>query len=155
MIFCTVGNDHHRFKRFESVVSQLAIYNKVLFQHGHSYPVSHKNITNVKFLDSIEFENNIKNADEIFSHGGAGTLLLCAQLRKTPNVLKREKKYNEHINDHQNEIVSTFEELGLLIQISSLTFHSSSPVTSKSNIRTTTRGVFLDQMTNKIKMYLK
>ena len=42
MIFCTVGNDHRRFIRFEKVVRKLAASHQLVFQHGHSNPVFHE-----------------------------------------------------------------------------------------------------------------
>ena len=155
MIFCTVGNDHRRFLRFEEVVRKLAQSHHIVFQYGYSNPVSHKNVINVDFLSSADFEEHLKSAEEVYSHGGAGTLLICAQLGKFPKVLSREKKYGEHINDHQKEIVSAFFELGLLDQIDAQSVMISPGLNQKKCIRTTTRKSFITAMSGKIKKYLK
>ena len=155
MIFCTVGNDHRRFIRFEEVVRKLAASHQLVFQHGHSNPVFHENVANVDFLSGIEFEDHIKRATEVYSHGGAGTLLLCSQLGKRPKILSREKKYGEHLNDHQAEIVSAFFELGLIDKIDTELDSALKRSAEKINTHATTRLAFINILTEKIEKYLK
>ncbi len=57
------------------------------------------------------------NSSYVFTHGGAGTLLQLAKIRKIPFVLPRLKSFKEHINSHQLETVNQFKELGLVIEI--------------------------------------
>lgn len=54
-------------------------------------------------------------ADVIVSHGGCGTLLECIRLRKTPVVMPRRKKYGEHINDHQIQLVEALAAEGRIV----------------------------------------
>ena len=122
MIFCTLGNDSHRFARFEEIVDNLSTSlpknETIIFQHGYSNPVIKKNITNYQFIDPITFKKHLEQASLVYSHGGAGTLLRCAELQIIPYVLSRQKVHNEHINDHQKEIVNQFYEMGLIFDLS-------------------------------------
>lgn len=122
MIFCTLGNDSHRFARFEKIVENLANNlsqnETIIFQHGYSNPVIKKNITNYRFIDPTTFKKHLEQASSVYSHGGAGTLLRCAELQIVPYVLSRQNVFGEHINDHQKEIVNQFYEMGLIFDLS-------------------------------------
>ena len=107
------------------------------------------------FLNGTEFEDHIKRATEVYSHGGAGTLLLCSQLGKRPKILSREKKYGEHLNDHQAEIVSAFFELGLIEKIDPGLDSTLKRSAETINTHTTTRPAFINMLTEKIEKYLK
>ena len=41
----------------------------------------------------------------IIIHGGAGSIINALNLKKKPIVMARLKKYNEHVNNHQVDLV--------------------------------------------------
>lgn len=140
VIFCTVGNDHHRFTRFENLVNDLASKKhpnqKIIFQHGHSNPVIKSNIINVDFLERTKFDCYLREADAVYCHSGAGTLLSCVEFGVVPKVMCRKLKYSEHINDHQQEIFDQFLSNGLITDVFG-SFVSCN--NAKKNLRTGTR----------------
>ena len=62
-----------------------------------------------------EFVNYIRNASIVICHAGAGTLIHVLQAGKVPVVMPRRKKYGEHIDDHQLELVKVLAEQGRVI----------------------------------------
>ncbi|MDC3232469.1 hypothetical protein OA981_02870 [Prochlorococcus sp. AH-716-A09] len=121
MIFATIGNEHKPFLRFNELVlkiSDLFPDEKIIYQKGYT-KFSHKkhNIFDKEFVSRNEFANYLNNSSYVFSHGGAGTLLQLAKIKKIPFVLPRLKTFKEHINSHQHETVEQFKELGLVIEI--------------------------------------
>ena len=54
---------------------------------------------------------NIRKADMVIAHAGAGTTLLCLELEKTPIIVTRQKRHNEHLDDHQVPFAKMMEKL--------------------------------------------
>lgn len=116
MIFATVGNDHHQFKRFSNAVGSIASAfpaQTVLYQHGYTCDglPSAPNIVLSKFISRGEFDKNLRDCDLLFTHGGAGTLLQAAELKKAVIAMGRRGDLNEHLNNHQFDTIIAFEEL--------------------------------------------
>lgn len=116
MIFCTVGNDTHEFRRFSDYVLRYAsdYQDKVfVFQHGHTDVVT--DLTNVHlypFFSRDEFKRNLKDCEALFCHAGAGTLGTAKSLGVIPLILPRLKSFNEHVDNHQLDIFSAYLEQG-------------------------------------------
>ena len=123
LIFATVGNDHRRFVSFERAVEHLARSypeEHILFQHGHSNPLSvaGSRIENHKFLDRATFSKLITGSDVLFTHAGAGTLLQAVEASQKPIVMARRSELSEHINDHQLDILQEFSLMQLCYPVS-------------------------------------
>jgi len=116
MIFVTVGNDHHDFSRLVSKIEQLVNARKDLnfvIQHGHTNIDTSLDAKCASFFSREQFQSYLKEAGLVISHAGAGTLLQLAQNRTVPLVVPRLHKYEEHLNDHQVDLATAFEGLGL------------------------------------------
>lgn len=106
LIFVTVGTHEQQFDRLIETIDRLVeedvIKEKVIMQIGYSdyYP---KNCEYKKFYPYIDIEKMVKNARIVITHGGPSSFMLPLSLGKTPIVVPRQKKYNEHVNDHQME----------------------------------------------------
>ena len=75
---------------------------------------------NMKIFDMIpsdEYENYIKEASLIITHGGAGSIIQSIRLGKKVIAVPRLQKYGEHVNDHQIEIIKAFSNRGYIIGI--------------------------------------
>ena len=59
----------------------------------------------------------VENADVIFCHAGVGIIGDCLNAGKTPVVIPRRSEFNEHVDNHQVEIVQWLEELKLVINL--------------------------------------
>jgi len=120
VIFVTVGNATQRFPRLLQAVDALSgsgffDSQKVFVQTGHNPDVRLRHCEQQAFLAMDEFERHIQDAEMIICHGGCGTLLYAARSGKTPVVMPRRKKYGEHVNDHQLQLVNELAAQGRVV----------------------------------------
>ena len=76
------------------------------------------NSPNMKILDEVpqdEFAKLVDKADVIITHGGVGSIITAITKGKKVIAVPRLGKYNEHVNDHQVEIIESFNEKGYII----------------------------------------
>ena len=62
-----------------------------------------------------EMRKMIDNADLIITHGGVGSIIESIEKNKKVIAVPRLKKYKEHVNDHQLDIIKSFDELGYIM----------------------------------------
>ena len=120
MIFVTVGNAHDASMRLLNGVEALAASGffageHVIAQGGHNPDFRPVHCENRPFLGMDEFNQIIREARIVICHAGAGTLSSVLRTGKTPVVVPRRLKYNEHIDDHQTELLEAFASRGLLV----------------------------------------
>lgn len=123
MIFVTVGSQLTFDRLLKTIDKEIEIGNikdKVIVQGGKTKYKS-KYMTIIKYLDLDEFENYIKNADLIISHGGVGSIIDALKYNKTVIATPRLKKYKEALNDHQIQIIENFGIEGYIIPLLDLT----------------------------------
>lgn len=72
------------------------------------------------YLGFDEMIEKIKEARVVISHAGAGTILLCLNLGKSPIVVPRDPEKGEHIDHHQNELCERLAEEGRLTIVRNL-----------------------------------
>lgn len=106
MIYVTVGTHEQPFNRLVQCVDELKgngiIEEDVVIQNGFSdYEIKH--CEHKKLFSSQEVAENYANARIIIMHGGPSTMIESIRDGKIPIVVPRQKKYGEHINDHQLE----------------------------------------------------
>ena len=106
MIYVTVGTHEQPFNRLVQCVDELKgngiIEEDVVIQNGFSdYEIKH--CEHKKLFSSQEVAENYANARMIIMHGGPSTMIESIRDGKIPIVVPRQKKYGEHINDHQLE----------------------------------------------------
>ncbi len=112
MIFITVGTHEQQFNRLVEYVDNL-ILNKVIkedvfMQIGYS-TYEPKNCKWAKFLPYTEMSKYIQDSRITITHGGPASFIMPLQMGKIPIVVPRQKKYNEHVNDHQLEFAIIVE----------------------------------------------
>lgn len=104
MIFVCVGSRNYQFNRLFVELDKLCangvIKEKVFAQIGASTYKS-KYFQYKDFISPEEFEEKIKTADIVISHGASGSIMKALNLGKKVIAVTRLKKYGEHINDHQ------------------------------------------------------
>ena len=118
MIFVTVGTHEQPFNRLIKAVDDLVadgtITEEVIIQRGYStYEPKH-----CKYYDLLpwdEMQKYNKEARIVITHGGPASFIDVLALGKTPIVVPRQAKYNEHVNDHQLEFARQFVERGVNI----------------------------------------
>jgi len=119
LIFVTVGNANQAFERLLQTVERLAaeglIADDVLVQAGNNPDFRPLHCKVVSFLPLAEFERCVSEARVVVSHAGAGTLIHVLRAGKAPVVMPRRRKYGEHVDDHQMEIVEVLAADGRVI----------------------------------------
>jgi UDP-N-acetylglucosamine transferase subunit ALG13 len=120
MIFVTVGTDIHQFDRLikaiDRLVDQGEIKDKVIAQIGNC-DYEPKNFEYFEFKPYEEVEKLTEESELVISHGGAGSIMLALEKRKPLIVVPRLIKYNEHVNDHQMELIQELEKQGKLFGV--------------------------------------
>lgn len=113
MIFVTVGTHEQPFNRLIKKVDELVadgtITELVVMQTGFSTYVP-KHCEWHKMLSYDEMKRYIDEARIVITHGGPASFIEVLQAGKIPVVVPRLKKYNEHINDHQEEFTRIVEK---------------------------------------------
>lgn len=113
MIFVTVGTHEQPFNRLIQKIDELkrdgVINEEVIMQTGFStyepkYCISYKLIPFNKMNEYVE------QARIVITHGGPASFIMPLQIGKTPIVIPRQKKYDEHVNDHQVDFSKAVEE---------------------------------------------
>lgn len=102
MIFVTVGTHEQPFNRLIEHMDKWAGEHdeKVVIQTGYS-SYGPKNCKWQKLYSYQDMNKNVAEARIVITHGGPSSFIAPLQIGKTPIVVPREKRYNEHVNDHQ------------------------------------------------------
>lgn len=118
MVLVTLGTQDKQFKRLLIEIERLIeigkIKDEVIAQIGNTEFQSNR-IKIIEFTSPNEMNNLLQNADYIITHGGVGTLIQGMKFNKKMIAVPRLKKYKEHVNDHQLQIIENFEENGYII----------------------------------------
>lgn len=106
MIFVTVGTHEQQFNRLIKEVDQLkavgSIEDEVVMQIGYS-TYEPKYCVWSKLVSYQKMTEYIRDARIIITHGGPASFIMPLQNGKVPIVVPRQKKYHEHVNNHQVE----------------------------------------------------
>ena len=69
----------------------------------------------------IPYQQMIKNVEEariVITHGGPASFIMPLQIGKTPIVVPRQHKFDEHVNNHQVEFARNVEKrMGTIIDV--------------------------------------
>lgn len=112
MIFITVGTHEQPFNRLVKKVDELAYKfptQEIFMQTGYSTYVP-RNVRYSAFLSPEEMDRKIENSEIIITHGGPASFMNVVGLGKVPIVVPRQKKFDEHVNDHQVTFSRAIEE---------------------------------------------
>lgn len=113
MIFVTVGTHEQPFNRMieemDRLVSTGDIQEEVIIQTGFS-TYEPKHCKWQKLFSYQEMIQNVTQARIVITHGGPSSFIMPLQIGKTPIVVPRQKKYGEHVNDHQLEFCRAVAE---------------------------------------------
>ena len=120
MIFITLGTQDKHFDRLLNAVYKLETDEKIVAQIGSTEFKSSKPEEKFeihKFLSNEEFEKYMDEARVVITHAGVGTIVYGLKKHKKMIVAARLKKYGEHVNDHQLQILETFASEGYIIPL--------------------------------------
>lgn len=115
MILVTLGTQNQSFVRLLELIENSSINDEIIVQAGKTKFESKK----MKIFDYIPYEEMnelIKKADLVITHGGTGSILMPLKMGKKVIAVPRLAKYAEHVDDHQTQLTSIFEEEGYILE---------------------------------------
>ena len=123
MILVLLGTQNNSFirllKEIEKCIDNGIIKEEVIAQIGNTDYSTDKMLVK-KFYSPQEIEEFINNANYIITHGGVGSIIDSIKKNKKVIAVSRLKKYKEHINDHQLQIVESLSQEGYIIGLKEL-----------------------------------
>ena len=117
MIFVTLGTSDYPFTRLLKQIDDLIennIVKNIIVQCGNE-DYQPKNFTIIKNLDKKEFNEYLKKAEVVITHGGVGTIIDCIKMGKKVIAFPRKVEYGE-----AKMILSFSVRLGTIALTSSL-----------------------------------
>ena len=119
MILVTLGTQDKKFYRLldmiQNEIDKGSIKDKVVVQAGYSKNYKSNDMEIFDLISPHEFEKMIKECDILITHGGVGSIITGLKYNKKIIVVPRLKKYKEHTNDHQLQIVNNFLNNGYIL----------------------------------------
>lgn len=120
MILVLLGTQHNEFTRLlqkiEDCIDNGFINEKVIVQAGFTkYNTDKMEIFGM--LPKETLDNLIDEANLIITHGGVGSIIIALKKHKKVIAVPRLHEFNEHVNDHQRQIINVFNEKRYLIGI--------------------------------------
>lgn len=124
MILVLLGTQNNSFHRLleevEKNIENGNIKEEVIVQAGFTKYESNK-MTMFDEISREKMDELINESDFIITHAGVGSIINALKKEKKVIVVPRLKKYNEHVNDHQLDIVKDFNSKGYIIGIEDVT----------------------------------
>lgn len=122
MILVLLGTQKNDFTRLLEAVQHNIdnenIKDKVIVQAG-STKFESKDMEIFDLIPMDKMNDLIASAELIITHGGVGSIVGALKKNKKIIVMPRLSKYGEHVNNHQQQIVSIFEGKGFIKSINS------------------------------------
>lgn len=121
MILIILGTQDKKFTRLLKEVDKLITKNiikeEVIVQAGYTSDYKSNNMQIFDLLQKDKFDELVEKANLLITHGGVGTILTGLKNNKKIIAVPRLKKYKEHVNDHQIQIIENFDKEGYIIGI--------------------------------------
>ena len=117
MIFVTVGSQKFQFnrllKKIDEMIDKKIIKDKVFAQIGASdyKPVNYEY---VDFMNQDDFNKKLDECDLLITHAGTGVIVNAIKRKKKVIATPRLSKYDEHVDDHQIQLIQQFDELNFI-----------------------------------------
>lgn len=121
MILVTLGTQDKSFKRLlDAVQMQINkgnIKDRVVVQAGYTKFVS-KDMEIFDLIGTDQFNALISECEILITHGGVGSIISGLNNHKVVIAAARLKKYEEHDNDHQLQIIEQMTKDGYILKLS-------------------------------------
>ncbi|SDM54787.1 PssE/Cps14G family polysaccharide biosynthesis glycosyltransferase [Sediminibacillus halophilus] len=118
MILVVLGTHELPFTRLLDEVDRLKqeriIKEEVIVQHGHT-PYKSEQLTLKPFVSYEEMDALYEDAGLVITHAGTGSVITGLRKGKTVIAAPRLKKYGEHNDDHQLQLVEAFTAQGHIL----------------------------------------
>jgi UDP-N-acetylglucosamine transferase subunit ALG13 len=115
LIFVTIGTTEP-FDRLMRAVDAIEGREEIVVQRGTS-SFAPRRATIVDFLPYERLVELVREARVVVTHAGVGTILTALLNGARPLVVPRLKTFGDAVDDHQLELASRLEQLGLVILV--------------------------------------
>ena len=123
MILVTLGTQDKPFKRLLLVIQKEIdngnIKDEVVVQAGCTKFES-KQMKIFDLIPTDEFSKLVEKCDILITHGGVGSIITGLKNNKKVIGAARLKKFGEHTNDHQLQILENFDQEKYIIYLKDL-----------------------------------
>ena len=120
MILVLLGTQNNSFHRLleeiEKNIKDGTIKEKVIVQAGYTkFQSQYMEIFDL--IPKEQLEQYQSQADLIITHGGVGSIITSIRKRKKVIAVPRKHEFEEHVNNHQIEIIENFNKQKYIIGI--------------------------------------
>lgn len=113
MILVLLGTQNNSFHRLleelQRNIDNGKIKEEVIIQKGYTKFES-KDMKIYSEIPIEELEKLVEEANLVITHGGVGSIINAITKGKKVIAVPRLQKYGEHVNDHQLDIIESFNE---------------------------------------------
>lgn len=121
MILVTLGTQDKKFTRLldsiQKLIDKKIIKEKVIVQAGCTSDYKSEQMEIFDLIPMDEFDKLISECDILITHGGVGSIITGLNNNKKVIAAARLKKYGEHTNDHQLQIIENFAQQKYIISL--------------------------------------
>lgn len=121
MILVTLGTQDKQFYRLleaiQNKIDSKKIKDEIIVQAGCSNNFKSKEMKLFDLIPMDDFDKLISECDVLITHGGVGSIIAGLKSGKKVIAAARLKKYGEHTNDHQLQIIKKFSEEGYILEL--------------------------------------
>jgi UDP-N-acetylglucosamine transferase subunit ALG13 len=118
MIFLTIGSQKFQFNRLirkiDELVAEKEITDNIVAQIGYS-DYRPRNFNFKGFMEKEQFVDIISSSNLVITHGGTGAIINAIKHKKKVIAVPRLAKYNEHVDNHQTQILKQFGEMRYIV----------------------------------------
>ena len=116
----TQDNSFHRLlEKIQELIDKKVIKEKVIVQAGRTIFES-KDMEIFSLVPQDKLKELMEEADLVITHGGVGSIVMALKMEKKTIAVPRLSEFGEHVNDHQIQIVDSFNKQGFLIGVTEL-----------------------------------
>jgi len=112
-IVVTLGISRFGFRRLvDRLIDILPMHADVLWQVG-STDMSGLDVAYHRALAAAELNAAIADSDVVIAHAGVGSAITALAAGKLPVLVPRQRRYKEHVDDHQRLLADELSGRGL------------------------------------------
>jgi len=116
----TQDNSFHRLlDKVQELIDKKVITEKVIVQAGRTKFES-KDMEIYSLMPEEKLREIMEKSDLVITHGGVGSIVMALKMGKKVIAVPRLSAFGEHINDHQIQIVDSFNKQEFLIGLTEL-----------------------------------